>query len=78
MDEENWVGGKEAIPLPKEALESLAEAQRKLQEGQAQINSYVSGLRHGLKVPEGWKLDMQARAFVPSSEEEGKEPGQKG
>jgi hypothetical protein len=33
-----------------------------------QVNSYVSGLRHGLNIPEGWELDMQAKAFVPPKE----------
>jgi len=56
------------IPISEDAVKTLAEAQRKLAEINGQINSYVSGLRHGLSVPEGWELDMQAKAFVPPNE----------
>ena len=69
----------EHIPLPSGAFETLQEAQRRLAEVQSQLNSYIAGLRHGLKVPEGWKIDMRLRAFVSAdgkAEEAGGEPAE--
>jgi len=53
------------IPLPSDAIKSLAEGQQKLAEVQGQINSFIAGLRLGMSVPDGWQLDLQKRAFVP-------------
>ena len=61
----------ETIPLPPGAFETLQDAQQKLAAVQGQLNSYIAGLRQGLSVPEGWKIDMRLRAFV-SADGQGK------
>jgi hypothetical protein len=60
--------GAQPIPLPESAVSELMEVQRRLDEVNAQLQVYASGLRHGLGVPENWKLDMSLRAFVPPNE----------
>ncbi len=60
-----------SIPLPEEAVRALNEGQKKIAEVNLQVNNYVAGLRHGLKVPDDWELDLQAKAFVPPKGAEG-------
>ncbi len=60
-----------AIPVPEETVKALMDAQRKITDMNLHVENYLTGLRHGLKVPDGWKLDMQVRAFVPPQDEEG-------
>ena len=60
-----------AIPVPDEAVKALMDAQRKVTEMNLHVENYLTGLRHGLKVPDGWKLDTRLRAFVAPQDEEG-------
>lgn len=53
------------ISLPEAAIEAVLDAQRRIDEINTHLGSYAAGLRHGLNVPEDWKLDMKRRAFVP-------------
>ena len=56
------------VTLPPQAIEVISDAQKNIAEFNAQINTYVSGLRHGLSIPEGWTLNMEAKAFFPPGE----------
>lgn len=80
--EENIMSSQEeesnAIPLPPGAFETLQDAQRKLADIQGQLNSYIAGLRHGLNVPDGWKIDMKLKAFVPPEEKSNDSGGSRG
>jgi len=53
------------VPVPSDAWAVIEDGQKKMAEINNQLNTYIAGLRHGLNVPEDWKIDPALKAFVP-------------
>jgi len=53
------------IKIPEESILIIDQISSKFDELEMQMKNYAMGLRHGLKIPNGWVLDIKKKAFVP-------------
>jgi hypothetical protein len=56
------------IPVTEEVMVAVGNIRKQIAELEGHFNSYLTGLKQGLGVPQEWQLNLQKGVFVPPQE----------